>query len=172
MADDRDVTAVHSVLRQRGQTVAVAESLTSGLLAAALTDTPGASETFRGGLVVYATDLKASLAGVDPALLAERGAVDADVARQLACGVRDRLSSTWGVATTGVAGPSPQDGQAVGTVFIAVAGPSATPDAGVVVRQLALSGDRNTIRQLSVTHAMAFLADTLHRSPDRSAARC
>src|SRR5690606_14060449 len=101
-------------LAQRQQTLAVAESLTGGLLAAALVDVPGASAVFRGGLVVYATDLKSSLTGVSPTLLAERGPVDPAVAGAMAEGVRDRCAADWGVATTGVAGPTPQGGVPVG----------------------------------------------------------
>ncbi|MCC5698600.1 CinA family protein, partial [Klebsiella pneumoniae] len=117
------VADVLEQLRQRGQTVATAESLTAGLLCAVLTEVPGASAVVRGGLVVYATDLKAGLAGVDRQLLAERGAVDPEVARQLAAGARERCGADWGVGLTGVAGPDPQDGVAPGTVHIGIAGP-------------------------------------------------
>src|SRR5205085_5916692 len=99
-----------ALLRGRGETLAVAESLTGGLLAATIVDVPGASRAFRGGLVVYATDLKATLAGVPPQLLEARGAVDPDVAAALAGGVRQRCRADWGLSTTGVAGPDPQDG--------------------------------------------------------------
>src|SRR5690606_39530601 len=121
--DDRTVAArtvaaqILDALVARGQTLAVAESLTGGLLAATLVDVPGASRAFRGGLVVYATDLKASLAGVPSDLLAERGAVDPDVAVALAAGARQRCGADWGLGTTGVAGPDPQDGVPVGTVY-------------------------------------------------------
>jgi nicotinamide-nucleotide amidase len=118
-----DPARLHARLSQLGATVAVAESLTGGLLCAALTDPPGASSTVRGGLVVYATDLKAALAGVSEALLAQRGPVDREVALALAHGARTRLRATYGVGVTGVAGPEPQDGRPVGTVFAAVAGP-------------------------------------------------
>ncbi len=93
-------------LRARGHTIAVAESLTGGLVAAALTDISGASASFRGGVVTYATELKAALLGVDPDMLARHGAVYAPVAAAMAAGVRERLGATYGVATTGVAGPS------------------------------------------------------------------
>jgi nicotinamide-nucleotide amidase len=114
---------VVSALAGRGETVAVAESLTGGLLAATIVDVAGASAVFRGGLIVYATDLKTSLAGVDAALLTERGPVDPDVASALAAGVRDRCGSDWGLATTGVAGPTEQNGIAVGTVYIGLSAP-------------------------------------------------
>lgn len=141
------------LLEERGQTVAVAESLTGGLLAAELTDVPGASRSFRGSVTAYATDLKRDVLGVDGPLLDARGAVDAEVARQMAGGVRRALSADWGVATTGVAGPTPQDGQPVGTVHVAVAGPSGAA-AAVALR---LSGDRAGIRRQTVEAAVKLL---------------
>ncbi len=147
-----DVAAIHATLRAAHATVAVAESLTGGLLTAALTETAGASATVRGGLVVYATELKAALAGVSIDLLAERGAVDADVALELARGARVRLDATFGVGVTGVAGPDEQDGKPVGTVFVAVAGPD-----GETVAQRSLHGDRLEIRRLSVAAALELL---------------
>jgi nicotinamide-nucleotide amidase len=155
-----DPATIHALLRERGETVAVAESLTGGLLAAALTDTPGASATFRGGLVVYATDLKARLAGVPAPLLAAEGAVSPDVAAALAGGVRDRLTATYGVGLTGVAGPDPQDGVPVGTVYLGLA----TPHGGQV-RKLALAGDRAAIRRGAVAAALALIAETIEMAP-------
>jgi len=101
-------------LRAGGQTVAVAESLTGGLVAAALTDVPGSSAAFRGGVIAYATELKADLLGVDAVMLRRHGAVYPPVAAAMAQGVRARLGATYGVATTGVAGPEPSDGHAGG----------------------------------------------------------
>jgi nicotinamide-nucleotide amidase len=147
---------VVATLTGRGQTVAVAESLTGGLLAASLVDVPGASVVFRGGVVAYATDLKAALLGVPAALLERHGAVHADVAAAMAEGVRDRLGATFGVATTGVAGPDPSDGQPVGTVHIAAAGP-----AGTRRRPLSLAGDRRSIRDQTVAHALRLLCGIL-----------
>jgi len=147
-----ELAQLHADLRELGATVAVAESLTGGLLTAALTDTPGASVTVRGGLVVYATPLKASLAGVPAPLLEERGAVDPDVALALARGVRSRLGATYGLGVTGVAGPDPQDGRDVGTVFLALAGPE-----DETVAERALSGDRAEIRAGAVRAALDVL---------------
>lgn len=147
---------VHELLLARGATVAVAESLTGGALGAAITAVPGVSATFRGGVVAYATDVKASLLGVDRALLDRVGPVDPDVARQMAAGVRDRLGATYGLATTGVAGPDPQDGHPVGEVHVAVAGP-----AGVTVASLRAGGDRAEIRAATVGRALALLAREL-----------
>jgi len=149
-------TQIHARLQAGQHTVAVAESLTGGLVAAALTDIPGASLSFRGGVVAYATELKARLLGVDARLLARYGAVHPQVAAGMADGVRSRLAATFGLATTGVAGPDPQDGQPVGTVHIAV---SAADD--TVVRTIALSGDRDQIRRLTVEHALGLLLGRL-----------
>lgn len=135
-----------------GRTVATAESLTGGLVCAALTDVPGASAVVRGSVVAYATELKAKVLGVDAGLLAAGGAVQAEVARQMASGVCRLLGADVGVATTGVAGPDPQDGHRVGTVFVAVAA-----DGQVVVRELSLVGDRATIRALTVDAALELL---------------
>jgi nicotinamide-nucleotide amidase len=143
-------------LRAGGQTVAVAESLTGGLLAAALTDVPGASAAFRGGMVTYVTELKAVLLGVDARMLARHGAVYPPVAVAMADGVRTRLGATYGLATTGVAGPEPADGQPVGTAHIAV---SVADD--TVVRTIALTGDRQQIRRLTVEHALGLLLGRL-----------
>ncbi|MET7641849.1 CinA family protein [Streptomyces sp. NPDC005438] len=144
-------------LRERGETLAAAESLTGGLLAAALTGPPGASQVFRGSVTAYATDVKHHVLGVDGALLDERGAVDPDVARAMARGVRELLGADWGVATTGVAGPDPQDGQPVGTVFVAVAGPD---DRSQVVRLATRWGNppsREHVRSGSVEAALELL---------------
>jgi nicotinamide-nucleotide amidase len=143
---------VLAALGRRGETLAVAESLTGGLLAAALVDVPGASAVFRGGLVVYATDLKATLAGVPADLLAERGPVDGEVAELLAVGARDRCGADWGLATTGVAGPDPVDGHGPGFVWIGCAGPRAA-----TAVSLQLTGDRAGVRRATVTAALGLL---------------
>ena len=147
---------VHESLVRRGATLAVAESLTGGGLGEALTRVPGASSTFRGGVIAYATELKSSLLGVDPALLARVGAVDPEVARRMARGVRDGLGATYGLATTGVAGPDPQDGHPPGEVYLALAGPGA-----VVFVALALVGDREQVRSEAVRRSLVFARDHL-----------
>jgi nicotinamide-nucleotide amidase len=148
--------AVLAALEARGETLAVAESLTGGLLAATIVDVPGASRVFRGGLVVYATDLKASLAGVPAELLDEHGPVHPAVAGELATGARRRCGAHWGLGTTGVAGPDPQNGVAVGTVFVAVSSAG-----GENVRALQLSGPRPTIRAGAVNAALELLRAAL-----------
>ncbi|GAA2325338.1 CinA family protein [Streptomyces caniferus] len=145
------------LLAGRGQSLAVAESLTGGLVAGALTAVPGASRVVRGSVTAYATDLKREVLGVDGALLAARGAVDGEVARQMAGGVRRVLGADWGIATTGVAGPDPQDGYPVGTVFVAVQGPGGAGR----VRRLALEGGRDRIRLDTIDAVLAMLLSEL-----------
>ncbi|MDQ0895708.1 CinA family protein [Agromyces ramosus] len=154
--DGPDAASVELIrtLTERGLTIATAESLTGGLLAAALVDVPGASIAFNGGIVAYATPLKRTLLGVAEELLAERGAVDPDVARQMADRVRlvcavDGRPADVGVATTGVAGPDPQDGRSPGTVFVGVA-----MGDHVEVTALELTGDRAAIRSATVHAAI------------------
>lgn len=154
--------AVHAALLHRGETVAVAESLTGGLLAASLTETAGASATFRGALVVYATELKTSLAGVPAALLAEHGPVHEAVAEALARGARQACAADWGIGVTGVAGPDSQGGRPVGTVFIAVVS-SDTPG---VVALCHIPGDRSQVRSGAVQGALDVLAGRLGIAED------
>ncbi|HET6531641.1 MAG TPA: CinA family protein [Actinoplanes sp.] len=151
--------AVHALVERR-ETLATAESLTGGLVAATVVEIPGVSAVYRGGLVVYATDLKHSLAGVPEQLLADRGPVDPDVAGDLAAGARERCGADWGLATTGVAGPEPQDGVPVGLVYVAVAGP-----AGRAVRELRLDGNRDHVRTASGTAVLNLLVDELRKAP-------
>ncbi|WP_220458026.1 MULTISPECIES: CinA family protein [unclassified Actinotalea] len=145
--------AAVELLARAGWTVAVAESLTGGALCAALVDVPGASRCVRGGVVAYATDLKAALLGVDGQLLAEHGAVHPEVALQMARGVRVRLGATWGLATTGVAGPDPHDGHAPGTFHVAVDGPGG-PE---VVSVEGSGGDRAAVREAASLAALRLL---------------
>ncbi|HEU4349292.1 MAG TPA: CinA family protein [Actinoplanes sp.] len=151
--------AVHALVDRR-ETLATAESLTGGLVAATVVEIPGVSAVFRGGLVVYGTDLKHSLGGVPEKLLAERGPVDPEVALDLATGARERCGADWGLATTGVAGPESQDGKPVGLVYVAVAGPS-----GRTVRELRLDGNRAEVRIESVTAVLNLLVAELRKAP-------
>ncbi|MCW3494035.1 CinA family protein [Microbacterium sp. SSM24] len=138
-----------AALAAKGWTVAVAESLTGGLVAATIVEVPGASAALRGGVVAYATDIKRDVLGVDAGLLASAGAVDPEVARQMASGVRTLLGADVGIATTGVAGPGAQDGKPVGTVCIAVV----TPDAAVSSTEI-FSGDRAAVRAAATEAAL------------------
>ena len=148
---------VIETLIERRLTIAVAESLTGGLLVAELIKTPGASAVVRGGIVAYDTRLKHSLLGVDAGLLALHGPVHPDVARQMAAGVRaaltvDDLPADIGISTTGVAGPDPQGGVAVGTVFVAIA-----LGIDIHVIKLSLDGDREAIRSAVVSESLLEL---------------
>lgn len=152
--------ALLEVLERQGLYLAVAESLTGGLLTSALVDIPGASKVLLGSIVAYQSELKHQLLGVSRPLLQEQGAVDAEVVAQMAAGIRVKLanksgkdeSNVIGVATTGVAGPDSQDGKAAGTVFIGISGPT-----GDFVYPLELTGDRAAIRAASVESALDAL---------------
>ncbi len=163
-----DAAPLVAALAERGETVASAESLTAGLFAATIADVPGASAVLRGGLVVYATDLKASLGGVPAAELERNGPVHPDTARALADGARTRCGADWGVGLTGVAGPTEQDGVPVGTVHLGISGPD-----GVEVTTLRLDGDRSRIRRDAVAAALAELLARVcaKREPSRPAPR-
>ncbi len=141
--------ALLAALNAKRWTVAIAESLTGGLVAASIVDVPGASAWLRGGVVAYATDAKRDVLGVDGALLASAGAVDTRVAAQMAQGVRALFGADVGIATTGVAGPEPQDGKPVGTVCLAVVTP-----AGESVSTMMLRGDRAAIRTAAADAAL------------------
>lgn len=164
---DGDLAAVARTLvarlTARGETVGVAESLTGGLVVATLVGVPGASAVVNGGVVAYATPVKTSLLGVSAELLAANGAVDPEVARQMATGVRtavavDGRPATWGISTTGVAGPDPQDGKPVGTVFVGIA--SAERAEAV---ELHLDGDRGAIREATVSELLARMSAKVGR---------
>lgn len=150
---------------ERGVSIATAESLTGGLVCAALTDVPGASAVVRGAVVSYATDIKRDVLGVDGGLLAREGAVHPDVAGAMAAGVVGVLGADLGVATTGVAGPDPADGQPVGTVYVACALRGGLP----VVRRLALAGSRAEIREGSVDAALSLALEALQSGRGGSA---
>jgi nicotinamide-nucleotide amidase len=157
MSADARAERIVAELARRGERIALAESLTGGLLTSAFVDVAGASAVVSGGVVAYATALKAALLGVDAELLATRGAIDADVARQMAAGARERLAldgrpADYGLATTGVAGPDPQDGHGAGTVWIGIA-----DAAGASAELVRLAGDRDAIRRGSVGAALELL---------------
>ena len=153
--DDDAPARLHRALLARGETVAAAESLTAGLFCATLATVPGASATLRGGAVVYATDLKAVLAGVPRDLLAAKGPVSPETAAALAEGIRTRCAATWGVGLTGVAGPDPVDGHGPGRVYVGISG-----DGHTDVLALDLPGDRQAVRSGAVAAAIDAL---LHR---------
>ena len=141
------------LLEERGETVAVAESLTGGRLAVLLTEAPGSSATFVGGVVSYATEAKIDVLGVDRGLVERHGVVSAECARAMARGVRALMGATYGVSTTGVAGPDDQEGKPPGTVYVGVAGPDG--DTGLA---LDLVGGRSAIQDRTCTEALSALA--------------
>jgi nicotinamide-nucleotide amidase len=150
--------AVHELLLAQGATLAVAESLTGGALGAVMTAVPGVSATFRGGITAYATELKTELLGVPADLLAQKGPVNPLVAAAMAAGVRSRLGASYGLATTGVAGPDQQDGHRPGEVYLGLAGGGRLR---LLHRRLDLTGDRAAIRAGAVVAALGFLHDLL-----------
>ena len=148
-------------LRARGWTLAVAESLTGGAVASEIVAVPGASAALLGAVVAYATPVKHSLLGVDAALLAEHGPVHAEVARQMADGVRravavDGRPADLGISTTGIAGPDSPDGQPVGTVHIGVSTPAGTASTAHL-----FAGSRDDIRRQATERAIAAALDAL-----------
>lgn len=150
----RDVTSLESVviplLADKCLTLGCAESCTGGLFAKRITDLPGASQVFRGGVVSYTNAVKTSLLGVDPALLAERGAVSREVAEAMAVGARKALDCDLAVAFTGVAGPGCDSrGTPEGLVFVALAS-----GGEVRVRRLTLGQGRDRIRTTAVSHGL------------------
>lgn len=154
-------SAVLSELSERGWTLGIAESLTGGALCSEFVAVPGASTVLRGGVVAYATHVKASVLGVDADLLDESGPVCPRVALQMAEGVRKAmnahgLAADVGVATTGVAGPGPADGYPAGTVHIGVVTPKVSQ-----VRSFAFDGDRASVRDQTVRAALSVMRDAL-----------
>ena len=163
-AMDGEAAELLAALSARGWSIAVAESLTGGLVVASLVSVPGASAWVRGGVVAYATELKQSLLGVDAALLAAHGPVHPEVVRQMATGVRRAAAINGheahvGLATTGIAGPDSPDGQPVGTVHVGIAWPGDD-----LVVSLQLHGDRAQIRSASVRHAIRAATDAVTRA--------
>lgn len=156
MKNDGNAELAHELLRGRGATVATAESLTGGQLAALLTAVPGSSETYLGGVVSYATSVKKSVLGVDGDVVDRHGVVSAECAREMARGVRALTGADYGLSTTGVAGPEPQEGKPPGTVFVGIAGPD-----GDTAVALELVGDRATIQDRTCAEALAALSETL-----------
>ena len=143
--------AIQSRLSARGETVACAESLTGGELAAALSAAPGASDTFLGAVVSYATDVKREVLGVTADKV-----ITAECAEQMAAGAKRLLRADWALSTTGVAGPDRQEDQPVGTVFVGLAGPD-----GVRSVRLDLDGDRAAIRGATCRAALEELIGEL-----------
>ena len=149
------VTDILEILTQRGETICVAESLTGGGLAEALSSLPGSSQIFRGSVTAYQVEIKNSVLKVPLELISEMGTVSEEVAVSMAAGVKDLLGSTWSISTTGVAGPGPVDGVPAGTVWVAIEGPISQ------TLQLELSGTREIVRNATIAGAIAAFARIL-----------
>jgi len=158
--------SLHAELLLRGQTLATAESMTGGALADLLSASPGAGETYLGGVVAYTTRLKLETLSVRQATVDEHGVVSARCAAEMATGVRDLVAADWGIATTGVAGPASQEDKPIGLTYLGLAGPDA-----VETLELHLEGDRATIRaeacDRAVLLALARMVLGGTRQPDR-----
>ena len=149
------LTDVLEILTQRGETICVAESLTGGGLAEALSSLPGSSQIFRGSVTAYQAEIKNSVLKVPLELISEMGVVSEEVAVSMAAGVKDLMGSTWSISTTGVAGPGPVDGVPAGTVWVAIEGPISQ------TLQLELSGTREIVRNATIAGAIAAFARIL-----------
>ncbi|MCF8534731.1 MAG: CinA family protein [Candidatus Nanopelagicaceae bacterium] len=149
------LTEILEILRTRGESISVAESLTGGGLAEALSSLPGSSQIFLGSVTAYQPEIKSSLLKVPAELISEFGIVSEEVAVAMADGVKQLMNSTWSISTTGVAGPGPSDGVAAGTVWVAIEGPISQ------TLQLELSGTREIVRNATIAGAIAAFARIL-----------
>lgn len=149
------LTDILTILRQRGESICVAESLTGGGLAEALTSLPGSSEVFKGSITAYQSQIKISLLKIPAELISEFGVVSEEVAAAMAGGAKDLMDSTWSISTTGVAGPGPVEGVPAGTVWVAIDGPISQ------TLQLELSGTREIVRNATIAGAIAAFARIL-----------
>ncbi len=155
--DDTFESVVGEALAERGLTLAAMESCTGGLLSDTITNVPGSSRYFRGGIVSYATEIK-EMMGVDPAIIAEHGVVSAETAAAMAAAVRQRLDADIGVGITGVAGPDPQDGVPVGQVYIALDGGENFPPQALAFQ---FNQSRTAIKRRAVTQSIMLLRRAL-----------
>ncbi len=150
--DDESLAAiVGELLGRRGETIATCESLTGGLLADELTNVSGSSRYVQGGAITYSNEAKIKM-GVKPETIAEHGAVSMETALEMAIAAKTQFGTTWGVSTTGVAGPDASEGKPVGTLFVGVAGPN-----GAEAYALPTAGDRRTIKERAALNALGQL---------------
>lgn len=155
-----DAVEALTLLGSAGATLATAESLTGGRLATVVTAVPGASASYVGGFVTYATALKESLLGVPHDLVEQYGVVSAECAQAMAAGCREETGATYALATTGVAGPDSQEGKPVGTVFVGIAGPT-----GVSALTMELVGNRHQIQDQACREALSALCELVRAGP-------
>ncbi len=150
-----DATELVTLLRTRGETICVAESLTGGGLAHVITAVAGASDVFRGGVIAYSSDVKRDVLKVSQELMDTHTVVSQEVAVAMAHGAKTLTGATWAIATTGVAGPGPNGGHRAGTVWIAIEGPSHHST------QLAIDGTREVVRNATIASAISTLTRIL-----------
>lgn len=149
------VEQIIAYLSERGETISVAESLTAGGLANALTSAPGSSAVFVGGITAYRNEIKSTMLDVDPSIIEKHTVVSEEVANQMADGARKVFGTTWAISTTGAAGPEPLEGHQPGSVWIAIRGPINQ------AIQLNLEGEREQVRNGTISTAIATFARIL-----------
>ncbi len=153
---------VGRTLTERGLTLATSESLTGGLLGATITAVPGASQYYLGGVVVYATEQKSRIGGVDSAVLRKHGVISEQTAVEMVVGVQELTGADYALAASGVAGPAPQEGHPPGEVWIAVVGPRVgTMRPSPTALRFQFEGDREPVREQTVQAALRMLLDLL-----------
>ncbi len=155
MPTRRHANTVIAYLTDRGETVSVAESVTGGGLGHAMTYTPGSSQVFLGGIIAYTNQVKIDFLGVDPELISAHTVVSEEVANAMADGVKEKFGTTWGIATTGIAGPGDYQGIPEGTVWVAIRGPINQ------TLQLQLDSGREAIRTGAISSAIGTFARIL-----------
>ena len=150
---------VVDLLREYGETLSTAESLTAGSLSSAIVTIAGASDVFVGGITAYRDEIKISHLGVDPELINKYTSISEEVAIEMARGAMKSFGTTWAIATTGVAGPNPADGHPVGAVWVAIQGPNCHSI------ELSLSGEHESVRNAATASAITTFARILrHRN--------
>ena len=154
----REVEEIISLLESRGQTLSTAESITGGGLGAVITSIAGATKIYRGGVIAYSNGAKEDILGVAPSLINTHGVVSEEVAIAMAQGAAQKFSSTWAIATTGVAGPGPSEGVAQGSVWVSISGPI------VQSTFLELDGDRHSVQNATIASAISAFARILRTS--------
>jgi nicotinamide-nucleotide amidase len=155
-----EVQRILTALRKSKESLAVAESLTGGLLGGAITAVAGASDVFLGGVIAYQPQSKSQALGITPDLITTYGVVSREVALAMAHGVQEKFGSDWAISTTGVAGPGPSGGVPAGRVWIAIVGPRL--ESAPLAQELDLSGGRTEIRQATIARALGVFTRILY----------
>jgi nicotinamide-nucleotide amidase len=157
-SDEKDglVVQIIDALRKNGETLSTAESITGGSIGSAVVGVPGASDVFKGGITAYVDEVKVAQLKVDPKLIDKYSAISEQVADAMAQGALETFGTTWAIATTGVAGPGPVGIHEAGTVWLSIRGPINQTTA------LALSGERETVRNAATSSAIAAFARILN----------